>query len=88
MSMAAHVRPGPRTPCSPGPHQHDVPPTGGRCAYYSPGRPGDICGRQPVAVYVNPAAKVRSTYRCASHDREVNRAEAARQGFARQAVES
>lgn len=77
--MAALVR----TPSSARPY----PPTGGRCAFYSSGRPGDICGRQPVAVYVNPRAKVRRTYRCSFHDRDVAVAEAARLGFVRQAVE-
>lgn len=72
--------------CPPGLHVHEpLPdrPVGGRCAYYSPGRPGDICGRTPAAVYISPTAKVRSTYRCSVHDREVNRAEAERQGFRR-----
>ena len=77
--------------CPPGLHVHapaPARPVGGRCAYYSPGRPGDICGRHPVAVYISPTAKVRSTYRCRAHDREVNRAEAERQGFRRMPVEA
>ena len=69
--------------CSPTFHRHEPPPSGGRCAYYSPGRPGDICGRTPTAVYISPTAKVHSTYRCRTHDREVNRMEAERQGFRR-----
>lgn len=68
-------------------HTHPLPATGARCAYHSPGRPGDICGRAPVAVYVNPRAKVRSTYRCATHDQGVNRAAAAEQGYLRQEVD-
>ena len=72
--------------CPSGLHTHaPLPerPTGGRCAFYSEGRPGKICGRTPVAVYVNADAKVRNTFRCRAHDREVNRAEAERQGFRR-----
>jgi hypothetical protein len=86
MTMAAHVTPGSHAPCGPERHTHPVPPTGGRCAFWSPGRPGDICGRPPVAVYVNPRAAVLRTYRCRLHDRDVNRAEAERQGYTRQAV--
>lgn len=72
--------------CPPGLHVHapaPAKPEGGRCAYWEPNRPGQICGRTPVAVYVNADAKVRNSYRCAVHDREVCRAEAKRQGFRR-----
>ena len=72
--------------CPSGLHVHapaPAKPEGGRCAYWEPNRPGQICGRQPVAVYVNADAKVRNSYRCAVHDREVCRAEAKRQGFRR-----
>lgn len=86
MTMAVHTER--RAVCPPTAHRHPVPATGGRCAFHSPGRPGDICGRDPVALYVNPAAKVRNTYRCAFHDRDVARDEAARQGFVRMEVGS
>ena len=86
MTMAAQVTPGSHAPCAPGAHRHDVPPQGGKCAFYSPGRPGDICGRTSVAVYVNPRAKVRHTFRCALHDSMVAQAEAAAQGYRREAV--
>ncbi len=72
--------------CPSTPHRHDpmpAKPVGGRCAYFEPNRPGNICGRTPTALYVNPKAKVLNTYRCSDHDREVNRAEAERQGFRR-----
>jgi hypothetical protein len=86
MTMAAQIRPGSHAPCSNGQHRHDVPPRGGRCAFYSPGRPGDICGRTPVASYTNPRAKVYRTWRCAHHDSMVAQAEAAAQGYRREAV--
>ena len=69
--------------------RHDpmpLPMTGGRCAYYSPGRPGQICGRESVAVYINERAKVRCTYRCEVHDRSIAQAEAAAEGYTRQPV--
>lgn len=81
MTMAARPAAAPRCPSTF--HVHAPAPAGGRCAYFEPNRPGQICGRQPVAVYVNADAKVRNTFRCRAHDREVNRAEAARQGFRR-----
>jgi hypothetical protein len=86
MTMAAHVTPGSHAPCSHERHTHPVPPVGERCAFFTEGRPGDICGRPPVAVYTNPRAAVLRTYRCRVHDRDVNRAEAERQGYTRQAV--
>ena len=75
-------------PCPSTQHRHDQPQTGGRCAFYSPGRPGDICGRAPVALYVNPFAKVLNTYRCATHDRPIVHEAAAAQGFRRVPLES
>lgn len=88
MSMAFNV--GRDTaPCQPNCADHGpmpVRPEGGRCAYFSPGRPGQICGRESVAVYVSDTAAIRCTYRCSVHDREVNRAEAERQGFRRMPV--
>lgn len=86
MTMAARITPGSHAPCTSRAHRHDVPPIGGRCAFYSPGRPGGICGREPVAVYVNPNAKVLNTYRCRDHDSAIVVAEAARQGFRRVAL--
>lgn len=87
MTMAARITPGTHAPCTSRAHRHDVPPTGGRCAFYSPGRPGNICGRTPVAVYVNPNAKVTNTYHCVVHDRDIVVVEAARQGFRRVALD-
>lgn len=72
--------------CPPGQHRHAQPLTGGRCAFPAEKRPGGICGRAPVAVYVNPDATPRNTFRCRSHDRDVVVAEAARMGWTRQAV--
>lgn len=75
--------------CAPGLHRHEPTkgrPTGGVCAFWSPGRPGDICGRTPVASYTNPRAKVYRTWRCAHHDSMVAQAEAAAQGYRREAV--
>jgi len=86
MTMAAQVTPGTHAPCPPSQHRHEPVKRGGRCAYWSPGRPDNICGRTSVAVYVNDAVTPPMTYRCESHDQEVNRAEAARLGFVRQAV--
>lgn len=86
MSMAARITPGSHAPCAPGPHRHEPVKRGGACAYWSPGRPGDICGREAVAVYINPDAPVRNTYRCSVHDREVSRRAAAEAGYRREAV--
>lgn len=75
-----------RPRCHPGIHTHEQPPTGGRCAFPSGRRADGLCGREAVAVYVNPAAPVRNTYRCRTHDRDVAVAAAERAGFVRQAV--
>jgi hypothetical protein len=80
--MAVQIRPRGHV-CPPSGCQHQQPPTGGKCAFFSPGRPGSICGRDSVAVYVNPDAPVRSTYRCARHDRDVAVAAARDLGFER-----
>lgn len=85
MVMAARVRDD-STPCPSTPHRHDPVPQGGRCAFHAPERPGGICGRTPVAVYVNPSAKVHSTYRCRRHDLRVAVAAAAELGFVRYAI--
>jgi hypothetical protein len=81
MTMAIH--PEPRPVCPPTGCRHEQAPTGGRCAFYEPNRPGNICGHEPVAVYVNDAVWPPMSYRCATHDRDVAQAEAARQGFHR-----
>lgn len=81
MSMAAPIRPGPRTPCVTTTHTHHVPPTGGRCARWSPGRPGQMCGRPGTVLYVNAAATPRHQWRCARHDGEIVVVEAARMGW-------
>lgn len=73
-----------RPRCHPGIHTHEQPPTGGRCGYWSPGRPGNICGRPSVAAYIRQPQGI--AWRCATHDKEVAQAEAARLGFVRQAV--
>lgn len=73
-------------PCPPTVHRHAPAKRGAGCAFYSPGRPGDICGRTPVASYTNPRAKVYRTWRCAHHDSMVAQAEAAAQGYRREAV--
>lgn len=87
MTMAASITPGSHAPCPPEGHRHEQPPQGGRCAFFSPGRPDNICGRRPVAVYVNPQAKVLNTYRCRDHDGAIVVAEAERQGFRRVALD-
>ena len=74
--------------CHPGYHVHDTAPQGGRCAFYSPGRPGGICGRAPVAVYINERAPVRLTYRCRNHDLTVAAEAAAELGFRRVALDT
>jgi hypothetical protein len=81
MTMAAHADP--RPVCPPTGCRHEQPATGGRCAFYEPNRPGNICGREAVAVYVNDAVQPPMAYRCAIHDRDVAQAEAARRGFRR-----
>lgn len=81
MTMAAYPdRPTHR--CEPG-CRHTPPPTGGKCAFPSGRRSDGLCGRDPVAVYVNPRARPRCTYRCAWHDSDVIVEEAARLGFRR-----
>lgn len=61
-------------------------PGGGRCGYPSE-RPGGVCGRAPVAAYVNERGP-GIAWRCATHDRAVVVEAAARMGFVRQAVRS
>ena len=85
--MAVEVRPRGHVRAPSG-CRHQQPATGGRCAFPSGRRPDGLCGREAVAVYVNPAAAVRSTYRCAVHDRDVAVEAAAAQGFTRIAVRS
>jgi hypothetical protein len=74
--------------CAPGYHRHDPQPVGGRCAFPDARKPSGLCGRDPVALYVNPFAKVLNTYRCALHDRPIVHEAAAAQGFRRVALES
>lgn len=58
-------------------------PVGGRCAFPNGRRSGGLCGRESVAVYINPKARPRCTYRCADHDSDVIVEEAAKLGFRR-----
>lgn len=72
--------------CHPGYHTHTSPsPTG--CAFPDARKPSGLCGRDPVAVYVNPYAKVLNTYRCDRHDRSVVVEAAAEMGFVRRALD-
>ena len=87
MTMAARVAPAAHV-CPSTPHRHDPTPSGGRCAFPDSRRSDGLCGREPVAVYVNPKAKVRNTYRCQAHDQDVVVEAAARDGFRRIALRS
>lgn len=69
--------------CPPHAHRHDTVPTGGRCAFPDERRPSGLCGRDPVALYVNPFAAVLNTYRCDRHDKAVVVEAAAEMGFQR-----
>lgn len=69
-------------------HRHDQPAVGGRCAFPDARKPSGLCGRDPVALYVNPFASVLNTYRCDRHDRDVVHEAAEAQGFRRVSLES
>ena len=69
--------------------RHDplpAPRTGGRCAFPDKRHTSGLCDEAAVALYVNPRATVRNTYRCARHDRDVVVEAAARDGFRRVAL--
>lgn len=87
MTMAARITTGPASPCPPRQHRHDpVKRTG--CAFPDGRRASGLCGREPVAVYVNPYARVLNTYRCADHDSAVIVEAAAELGFRRVAIKA
>lgn len=74
--------------CPPTFHRHTPTPQGGRCAFPDARKPSGLCGRDPVAVYVNPFAKVLNQPRCDRHDNPTVHEAAEAQGFRRVALES
>ena len=63
--------------------QNPPPPAAG-CAFPDGRRADGLCGREPVAVYVNPFTRALNTLRCERHDRDGRvHAAAADRGFRR-----